>query len=358
MLPLAAVALGLALVLAGGAYALASVDAVDHRAALVGAVALLAVGGVLAGAGPVGSDARTADGATAVGDRSPATAAATGDAERAATRTAAATDATTDAANDTVTATVVGASAGDWLTYRTAAGARRTVRLAGVDAPGVDGDDPRQFDGVLTGSRGRTCLADHGRRALVSLRTDLVGTSVTVDPVERADGVDAAVVTVDGQSINRRMVDRGHARARGGRYADAERAARSADRGLWSCSVVAPDRPLRESNVPNVRIAAVHPNPPGDDGASLTEEYVVIENTGPETVDLSNWYLVDGDGHTYFFFDGRELRPGTELVLHVGAGRDREGHVYWGASTPVLDNDHESLKLVDGDADRVVRFSY
>jgi len=76
------------------------------------------------------------------------------------------------------------------------------------------------------------------------------------------------------------------------------------------------------------------------------------------TVDLSNWYLVDGDGKTYFFFDGRTLRPGEKLVVHVGAGRNVEGHVYWGASSPVLDNDHETLKLVDGDTDRTVHLSY
>jgi micrococcal nuclease len=76
------------------------------------------------------------------------------------------------------------------------------------------------------------------------------------------------------------------------------------------------------------------------------------------TVDLSNWYLVDDDGNAYFFFEGRTLRPGEELVVHVGAGRNTDGHVYWGASSPVLDNDHETLKLVDGDTERTVRLSY
>jgi micrococcal nuclease len=84
---------------------------------------------------------------------------------------------------------------------------------------------------------------------------------------------------------------------------------------------------------------------------------VVVENVGPKTVDLSAWYLVVGEGR-YFFFDGRELRPGEELVVHVGAGRSVDGRVYWGASAPVLDNDHETLKLVDGDTGRTVRLSY
>jgi len=181
---------------------------------------------------------------------------------------------------------------------------------------------------------------------------------VTIRSVERRGGVTSAVLAIDGRSINRRLVERGDARATGDRYADAERAARSAERGVWSCTTVDPERPLRESDEPGVRIATVHPNPPGDDGAALDDEYVVLENAGEVTVDLSNWYLVDGDGKMYFFFDGRTLRPGERLVVHVGSGQNTDGHVYWGASTPVLDNDHETLKLVDGDTGRTVTLSY
>jgi endonuclease YncB( thermonuclease family) len=262
------------------------------------------------------------------------------------------------ATSATTRATVVGVEAGDRLTYRAASGMRRTVRLAGVDAPGAGGDDPARFDGVVTGDRGRACLADRGREAVVSLRARLVGESVTVERVGRGAGGPVAVLHTGNRSVNRRVVQRGHARATGDRYADAERAARSANRGVWSCAVVTNDRPLRGPNATGVRIAAVHPNPPGDDAASLDEEYVVVENAGETTVDLSDWYLVDGDGYRYLFFDARTLRPGERLVIHVGEGPNREGHLYWGVSTPVLDNDHESLRLVDGDADRVVRFSY
>jgi micrococcal nuclease len=352
MLPLAGVAFGIALLLGTGAYAVARVDAVDGRRALVGGVALLAVGGALAVAVPAvpGAGAGTADGTDASAN-------ASGDPLTTVEGRAADPLTATGSVNATATATVVAAASGDRITYRTASGSRRTVRLAGVDAPGVGGDAPERFDGVVTGSRGRTCLADHGRRALVSLRT-LVGESVTVEAVTDRPAGPVAVLHADGRSINRRVVERGHARATDDRYADAEEAARSAKRGLWSCGVVTNDRPLRGPNATGVRIAAVRPNPPGDDADSLAEEYVVVENAGRTTVDLSDWHLADDDGNRYFFFDGRELRPGERLVLHVGAGRNREGHLYWDATTPVLDNDHESLRLVDGDTDRVVKFSY
>jgi micrococcal nuclease len=352
MLPLASLALGLALVLGVGAYAVSRVDALDHRAVLVVVAVGLAVGGAAAQtapptpaeATPAASDPASNATTPAASDDRPTTAERFG---------------TTDAvAAANASATVVGVAGGDRITYRTAAGERRTVRLAGIDAPGAGGATPERFDGVVTGSYGRTCLADEGRRALIDARTALVGESVTVRSMESGAGAPRAVLAVDGRSLNRRFVERGYARATDGRYADAERAARNAGRGVWSCATVEPTPPLRESAEPGLRIAAVHPNPPGDDAAALADEYVVVENAGERSVDLSNWYLTDDDGRTYFFFDGRTLRPGEELVVHVGDGRNRDGHVYWGSANPVLDNDHETLKLVDGDRDRVVQLSY
>jgi micrococcal nuclease len=344
---LAAVALGLALVLGAGASLAARTDTLDYRTVVVVAAVGLAVGGVAVQSVPVspsasGPSVRAPDAATHADDRAAAL--------EATDAVAAANDSASQAAN----ATVVGVVGPDRITYRTATGERRTVRLAGVDAPGTDGASPTRFDGVLTGSWGRTCLAEQGRRALVDARTTLVGESVTV----RSVGSGGAVLGVDGRSLNHRLVERGDARATDGRYADAERAARSAERGVWSCTTVESTPPLRESAEPGVYVAAVHPNPPGDDAASLAEEYLVVANAGETTVDLSDWYLVDGDGKTYFFFDGRTLRPGEELVVHVGAGRNTDGHVYWSASAPVLDNDHETLKLVDGDSGQTVKLSY
>ncbi|WP_049937104.1 lamin tail domain-containing protein [Haloplanus natans] len=344
MFTLAAAALGLALVFGAGAYAVTRLDALDHRAVLVVVAVGLAVGGVAAQAAPVTPATTTGT------DRVPDAGAADGRAALEATDSVAATNDSTAV----TTATVVGVLAPDRLTYRTAAGERRTVRLAGVAAPGVDGGNPERFDGVVTGQRGRTCLAEQGRRALVDARTSLVGESVTVASVDAG----GAVLVADGRSINRRAVERGYARATDDRYADAERAARSAGRGVWSCATVEATPPIRESEEPGMYVAAVHPNPPGDDATALAEEYLVLKNAGDRTVDLSNWYLVDGDGKMYFFFDGRTLRPGEELVVHVGGGRNTDRHVYWGSSSPILDNDHETLKLVDGDTERTVRLSY
>jgi micrococcal nuclease len=355
MFSLASLALILTLVCAGGALAVARVDALDYRTAIVAVAVALAVGGVVAQVTPADSTATIASDRAPKGETTTAT--PTSAADERAVASAGPVTAVADANGSRTNATVVEISAADRLTYRTASGERRTVSLAGVDAPGPRGAAPERFDGVLTGSRGRTCLAEQGRRTLVDARSLLVGESVTVQSVERERGDASAVLTADGRSVNRRLIERGDARATDGRYADAERAARSAGRGVWSCATVEPSRPLRASDETGLRIAAVHPNPPGDDTDALTDEYVVIENVGERTVDLSDWYLVAGD-EAYFFFDARTLRPGETLVVHVGSGRDTDDHVYWGASAPVLDNDHETLKLVDGDSGWTVRLSY
>ncbi|MFB6255657.1 MAG: lamin tail domain-containing protein [Haloplanus sp.] len=344
----AVIALGLALVFGAGAYAIGRIDAFDHRAVLVAVAVGLAVGGVAAQGAPV------APAPTTGGDGAP-DAEATGDDARVAAEAADTVAAANGSASRTAAnATVVGVVAPDRLTYRTAAGERRTVRLAGIDAPGVDGGFPARFDGVVTGQRGRACLAERGRRALIDARTSLVGESVTVESID-AEG---AVLVADGRSLNRRAVERGYARTTSDRYADAEQAARSAGRGVWSCTTVESTPPIRESDEPGVYVAAVHPNPPGDDARALADEYLILANAGETTIDLSDRYLADDDGNVYLFFDGRTLRPGEELVVHVGAGRNTGRHVYWGASSPVLDNDHETLKLVDGDTGATVRLSY
>ncbi|WP_248896057.1 lamin tail domain-containing protein [Haloplanus halobius] len=344
----AAVGVALMLTLAAGAYAASRTDGLDYRTAVLAAAVAVAVGGAAVTAvsvAPAGEPA-AADGSEPRVTTTPAPGTAT--------PTAIPTPTDTPRSPSTAS-TVVSVAAGDRLTYRTASGAKRTVRLAGVDAPGVEGASPRQFDGVLTGSRGRACLADQGRRSVRALRGRLLDETVTVRVVDER-GTPTAVVTHDSRSINRHLVARGYVRATDGRYDDAERAARSATLGVWSCTLVEPDRPIRADASTGLRIAAVHPNPPGDDAAALNEEYVVIENTGRTTVDLSNWWLTVGD--TVVLLDGPALHPGTNLVVHVGTGRDTDGHLYLGATRPLLGNAHGTLKLSDGDSNRSVRLTY
>jgi micrococcal nuclease len=189
------------------------------------------------------------------------------------------------------------------------------------------------------------------------LPTDLVGAGVTVRTTSTAVGTQTPVVTVDGRLLNRRLVERGRARATDGRYADAERAAQNARRGVWSCGVVEPTRLLRGSNTSMLRIAAVHPNPPNDTAAGIGDEFNIIENTGERAINLSDWSPVLDDTHHCFFGD-RCLQPGAELVVSAGTGRDDEGRVYRATGRPVLNDGSGTIRPVDGDTGRSVRLSY
>ncbi|MFC6989450.1 hypothetical protein ACFQJD_13400 [Haloplanus sp. GCM10025708] len=161
-----------------------------------------------------------------------------------------------------------------------------------------------------------------------------------------------AHVSVDGTSLNRRLVARGYARADGG-YARLEARARSGDIGLWSCGVVS----VPPTDDDGLAITKVHPNPDGDDAENLNGEYFVVENVGTETVHPGNWYLVVDD-RRYQFFGPRELLPGQAMRVHTGSGRDTPPDRYLGANAPLLDNDHATIVLRDGDNVRNVTVSY
>jgi hypothetical protein len=59
--------------------------------------------------------------------------------------------------------------------------------------------------------------------------------------------------------------------------------------------------------------------PAGSDSASLNDEYVVLENTSGELVDLTGYRIEDDAGHEYAFPAGVTLNPGTQVAVHTGA---------------------------------------
>lgn len=103
---------------------------------------------------------------------------------------------------------------------------------------------------------------------------------------------------------------------------------------------------------------SVHADAAGDDRTNLDDEYVIVENTGNTTLDLSGWTITDEAGHTYAFSDGTTLAPGAQLTLHTGAGDDGRTDRYWGASSPVWNNDGDTVILANHDGEPVVTETY
>ncbi|MFC3476496.1 thermonuclease family protein [Halobacterium litoreum] len=151
-------------------------------------------------------------------------------------------------ASEERTATVVSVVDGDTVDVRFADGTEERVRLLGVDTPEVHADvSPGEFEGVPDTEAGRACLRDWGERASEFATERLAGAEVTVATDPEADrrggyGRLLAYVTVDGESFNRALLDRGYARlydsefSRLDGFTAEERDARENDTGLWACA--------------------------------------------------------------------------------------------------------------------------
>lgn len=102
------------------------------------------------------------------------------------------------------------------------------IRLFGVDAPERSQD--------CRDAKGQTSAC--GREARDRLAAAIGGQSVTCTPVGESYNRDVAVCTAGGRDLSEAMVRSGHAlelrQHSRGRYAEAEREARTARRGLWA----------------------------------------------------------------------------------------------------------------------------
>ena len=103
------------------------------------------------------------------------------------------------------------------------------VRLHGIDAP------ERNQDCRDAGGKSYAC----GRASMRALTAAIAGRNVTCTPVQVDQySRDVALCTVDDADLGEAMVRGGHAldyaRHSRGRYAEAEREARAARRGLWA----------------------------------------------------------------------------------------------------------------------------
>ena len=114
------------------------------------------------------------------------------------------------------------------------------IRLFGIDAPESTQDCRDQ--------RGRSY--DCGREAREALSTAIGSQPVSCTPVGESYGRAVSMCTTGGRDLSEAMVRSGHAlelrQYSRGRYADAEREARNARRGLWAGDFEQPSQWRRE----------------------------------------------------------------------------------------------------------------
>ncbi|WP_327051940.1 lamin tail domain-containing protein [Halomicrococcus gelatinilyticus] len=112
------------------------------------------------------------------------------------------------------------------------------------------------------------------------------------------------------------------------------------------------------SGTGELSVATVHADADGRDGENLTDEYIVLENTGSEALDLSGWTVADEAGHTYTFPVGFVLDAGAQVTLHTGSGADSATDRYWGAGSPVWNNAGDTIIVEGAEGNVVLEDSY
>ncbi|WP_225334723.1 MBL fold metallo-hydrolase [Halomicrobium urmianum] len=119
-----------------------------------------------------------------------------------------------------------------------------------------------------------------------------------------------------------------------------------------------PTATVTEAGDGDLAVAEVHADAAGDDRENLNDEYVVFENVGDASLDLSGWEVADDAGHTYAFPDGVTIDPDDSVTLHTGSGSDTETDRYWGQGSPVWNNNGDTVIVTDADGDRVLTEAY
>ena len=111
-------------------------------------------------------------------------------------------------------------------------------------------------------------------------------------------------------------------------------------------------------NTSALAVADINADSEGNDRENLNDEYIVFENTGSETLDMSGWTVADDADHTYTVPDGFTLGPGETVTLYTGSGTATESELYWGSGSPIWNNDGDTVIVTTTEDDRVLEESY
>ena len=261
---------------------------------------------------------------------------------------------------------------GDTLKVEFPDGRVENVRLLGVDTPEVHtGVSPDEFDGVPETEDGRTWLRDWGHEASEWMRQRVADAEVRVETDPEADrrgsyGRLLVYVYVDGANVNEELLERGYARmydsefTKRTRFAELEASARSQNAGVWGYTTGAGAASDDGGAIGDagLAVATVHADADGPDGDNLNDEYVVLENRGNRTVDLSGYTIRDAANHALTVPDGVTLRPGERLTVFTGRGENTADSLYWGAASPVWNNDGDVVYVETRNGTTVVEYAY
>jgi micrococcal nuclease len=271
-----------------------------------------------------------------------------------------------------VSVTVIEVTDGDTMDVRFANGSEETVRLLGVDTPEVSAENsPSEWEDVPDTQAGRDWLRQWGTRASGFARNELNGERVEIRVDSQADrrgGYGRLLVylsTTDRErSFNYQLLARGYARVyetpftERDAFAAAEADARDSGTGVWSFGDDTTDRTAVNTQNSQLELVEIHADAAGNDNENLDDEYLVFENVGPESVDISGWTISDSAGHTYSVPDGVQLAARARIRLVTGSGTNTESTLYWGKDQALWNNGGDTITVRTTDGEIVLRKSY
>ncbi|HET7322924.1 MAG TPA: lamin tail domain-containing protein [Halococcus sp.] len=113
-----------------------------------------------------------------------------------------------------------------------------------------------------------------------------------------------------------------------------------------------------DSGEGKLSIAGLSADADGNDNNNLNDEYIVYENTGNSSLNLSGWTVTDSSGTTFTFPDGFTLSPGEQVTLYTGSGTSTDSALYWGQATEVWNNGADTMTVRNASGEIVIQQSY
>ncbi|MGH3441959.1 MAG: lamin tail domain-containing protein [Nitriliruptorales bacterium] len=105
-------------------------------------------------------------------------------------------------------------------------------------------------------------------------------------------------------------------------------------------------------------IAVVVADPPGDDLEPGGGEHVVVRNNWDHRADLGGWAIEDRDGNRLPIPFSVQIDPDAELRFFTGNGEDTDADFFAGLDHEVLDDDGDTLRLLDSSDKEVAAMTY
>ena len=248
----------------------------------------------------------------------------------------------------------------DGDTVRVGADASETIRIIGIDTPETRGAvSPNEF-GLSNTTSNRACLRQVATDATERVQTRVGGSVVTLEADALSDnrgsyGRLLRYVEVNSTDLGEELVREGYARiyeaeafTREGAYMEATKEAEANSRGYWKCN---------EERANGVTIPTIHEDAAGDDRMNLNDEYIVIKNNEDTPINTSGWSVSDDSGKTYAL-PNRTIEPQNSVTIRTGAGEDTAKTLYWNSSSPVWNNNGDTVTVGDENGSVVAQRAY